>query len=221
MSGFFRVQVTIPMDTGTPEDNIINVWHFDSDQTFAEDADDVVGRLRTFYQAIDGIIFPSRVGNASVKVYDLADPEPRIPGLEDTIVLSPDTNTAPIPNEVAMCLSMAADPVSGVSPGRLRGRIFLGPISGNALVITGSRVRFTTTALEAVRDAAVTLATGPDAGDGRLAVFSPTTFAELGGEAGDLPDSFNDVTRVWVDNAPDTIRSRGEKADSRVTGSIS
>lgn len=210
------------MDTGTPEDDIINVWHFDSDQTFAEDADDVVGRLRTFYQAIDDVIFPPRIAStAAVKVYDLADPEPRIPGLEDTIALTPSLNTEPIPNEVAICLSMKASPVSGFNPQRLRGRIFLGPISGEALELTGSRVRVTATARTAIVNAAVTLATGPDAGDGRLAVFSPTTHTELGGTAGDLPDSFNDVTEVWVDNAPDTIRSRGEKADTRTTGAIS
>lgn len=220
MSGFFRVQVTIPMASGTPEDNVVNVWHFDSDQTFAEDADDVVGRLRTFYQAIDGVVLAGRVGNATVKVYDLADPEPRTPGLTDTIVLSPGADASVVPNEVAMCLSMRADPVSGVSPGRLRGRIFLGPVRGTALTNTGSRVRWTTTAMETVVDAAEALAVGPDPGDGRLAVYSPTTHAALGGGAGSLADAFNDVTEVWVDNAPDTIRSRGEKADTRVTASI-
>lgn len=222
MSGFFRVQVSIPMDSGTPEDNIVNVWHFDSDQTFAEDADDVVGRLRDFYQAIDGVIMPSRVGAAAtVKVYDLADPEPRIPGLTDTIALTPIGGAGLIPSEIAMCLSMSAAPVSGVSPGRLRGRIFLGPISAAVLEEVGGRVRFTAAARTAVRDAAVTLATGPDPGDGRLAVYSPTTHAELGGGAGNLADAFNDVTLVWVDNAPDVVRSRGERSDARTTGAIS
>lgn len=221
MSGFFRVQVRIPMDTGAPEDDVINVWHFDSDQTFAEDADDVVGRLRTFYQTIDGTLFPARVGAAAtVKVYDLADPEPRSPGLVDTIALTPSLDANPMPNEVAMCLSMKADPVSGVSPGRLRGRIFIGPVASTTMTISGFRCRFTNTAMTTLRDAAVALATGPDPGDGRLAIYSPTTHAELGGGAGELADSFNDVTEVHVDNAPDTIRSRGEKADTRVTGSI-
>lgn len=221
MSGFFRCQVTIPMDTGTPEDNVVNVWHFDSDQTFAEDADDVVGRLRTFYQAIDGVVFPGRVGaTATVKVYDLADPEPRVPGLVDTIALTNVAGANVIPNEVAICLSMAADPVSGVSPGRLRGRIFLGPVVSSALEEVGSRVRINSATRTAIVNAAVTLATGPDPGDGRLAVYSPTTHLELGGGAGNLPDAFNDVTTVWVDNACDTIRSRGERADARTTGSI-
>lgn len=220
MSGFMRFQVTIPMISGAPEDGVVNVWHFDSDQTFAEDADDVVGRLRTFYQAIDGVVLAQQAGNATVKVYDLADPEPRVPGLTDTIVLSPGAGTSIIPAEVAMCLSMACDPISGVSPGRLRGRIFLGPIRESALTNDGNRAEFTIAAMTTVANAAAALAVGPDAGDGRLAVYSPTTHAELGGAAGALPDAFNDVTRVWVDNAPDTIRSRGIKADSRVTVNI-
>lgn len=209
------------MDSGNTEDNIINVWHFDSDQTFAEDADDVVARLRTFYQAIDTLM-PARVDSpATIKVYDLADPEPRVPGITDTIALTPNTTGEPIPNEVAICLSMKADPVSGVSPGRLRGRIFLGPLHDTALVVDGPRVRVAPTAMTTIVNAAVALATGPDPGDARLAVYSPTTHAELGGGAAELPDAFNDVTTVWVDNAPDTIRSRGERSDARTTGSIS
>lgn len=220
MSGFFRCQVTIPMDSGVSEDSIVNVWHFDSDQTFAEDADDVVGRLRTFYQSIDHL-FPARVGSvATVKVYDLADPEPRVPGLEDTIALTTGTSTDHLPNEVAICLSMKADPVSGVSPGRLRGRVFLGPFITAVTELVSSKVRVAASVRTQIVDAAVILATGPDPGDGRLAVYSPTTHAELGGGAGALADSFNDVTQVWVDNAFDTVRSRGERGDARTIGAI-
>lgn len=222
MSGFFRVQVTIPMDTGTPADNVMNVWHFDSDQTFAEDADDVVGRLRTFYQTVDGTFFPSRVGAAAtVKVFDLADPEPRIPGLIDTIALTNSATAGQVmPNEVAICLSMKADPISGVPPGRLRGRIFLGPIVNGVFAEEGGRVRLQAANMLALKNALVALATGPDPGDARLAVYSPTTHAELGGGAANLADAFNDVTTVWVDNAPDIVRSRGEEADARSTGTI-
>jgi hypothetical protein len=220
MSGFFRCQVSIPMDSGTPEDSVINVWHFDSDQTFAEDADDVVGRLRTFYQSID-TLFPAHVGStATVKVYDLADPEPRVPGIIDTIALTPAAGGTVIPHEVAICLSMKADPVSGVSAGRLRGRVFLGPLTTSVLALEGSQVRITAAARTTVVNAAVALATGPDPGDARLAIYSPTTHAALGGGAGSLADAFNDVTEVWVDNAPDTIRSRGEKSSARTTAAI-
>lgn len=221
MSGFFRCQVRIPMDSGTPEDDVINVWHFDSDQTFAEDADDVFGRLSDFYQAIDSIVFPARVSStAHVKIYDLADPEPRVPGFEDDIPLSTTADNVAIPNEVAMCLSMAADPVSGVAPGRLRGRIFLGPVASTAMTVVGGRVRFAPTAMLNVVTAAQTLAVGPDPGDARLAVFSPTIHAAEGGTPADLDAAFHDVTRLWIDNAPDTIRSRGERADARETVTV-
>jgi hypothetical protein len=218
MATYMRAQVSIPMDTGMPEDQIINVWHFDSDQTWDEDADDVVGRLRTFYQTIDGSVFPPRVGAAAtVKMYDMSDPEPRVPRIVDTIALTPGASSETNPNECAIAISMKATPVSGKSPARLRGRVFIGPIGGGCFAVSGGRVRVTTAVMTLLRDAAVALAKGPDDGDARLAVFSPTTYRELGGGPGALNESFEDVTTIWVDNAPDVIRSRGEDPDARMS----
>lgn len=221
MSGKFRCQVTIPMDSGLPEDSIVNVWHFDSDQTFSEDADDVAGRLAVFYQAIDSVLFPAQVSTpATIKVYDLADAEPRIPGYETTFALVPGASLSAIPFEVAACLSMEGARVSGANMRRRRGRIYLGPCSVSAMDTTSPRVTLSSATRTAIVNAAVALATGPDVGDGRLAVFSPTTWAEEGGTAADLDAAFEDVVRVWVDDAPDTMRSRGTAPTTRTIGLI-
>lgn len=220
MSGFFRCQVTIPTDSGQGADSLVNVWHFDSDQTFAEDADDVAARLATFYQSIDQMM-PATVGpEATIKVYDLADPEPRTPGVTLQVPLSPAGAGSVLPEEVAFALSMKAAPQSGVNPARLRGRVFLGPFTSTALELVDGRVRVTAAMRQTILNAAVVLATGPDAGDGRLAVFSPTTWAAEGGTPADLDPAFNDVVEVSMDNAVDIIRSRGPEPTSRMIEAI-
>lgn len=217
MSGFFRFQCSIFMDNLVLADAISNTWHFDSDQSFDDDADDVINRLSTFYNAIDSSVFPDRVDpNVHVKAYDLADPEPRPPRIETSFSIAPGASTAPVPNEVAICLSMKSNPVAGVPAGRLRGRIFLGPCQTGCFETAGSSIRVNSATRTTIKDAAVALAVGPDAGDARLAVYSRTI--DQGG--GSLDDAFHDVHEVWVDNAPDTIRSRGAATTARTTGII-
>lgn len=216
MSGFFRCQVSIPTDSGQGADHVVNVWHFDSDQTFAEDADDVAGRLATFYQSIDQMM-PGTVGpSATIKVYDLADPEPRTPGVILDVPLSPAGSGSGMPEEVAFALSMKAAPQSGINPARLRGRVFLGPFTTSALELVSGRMRVTAAFRNTILTAAETLATGPDAGDGRLAVFSPTIYAAGGGNAAALDAAFNDVVELSMDDAVDIIRSRGPKPTGRI-----
>jgi len=227
MSGFFRAQVSIPSDTGLPKDAIVNTWHFESDQSFADDADDVAGRLIAFYQAIDGVVLAAIADTpVTIKMYDMADAEPRVPGYITTFTLAPASGTV-TPPEIAMCLSFRGALASGVNMARRRGRVFLGPIHQGVLTLASGYFEFTSSAREAVRDAAVTLASGPDPGDGRLAVFSPTTalagrdpedvdqFTEL-----ELAAAYEDVVEVWVDSAPDIQRRRGQTARSRTTGTV-
>lgn len=209
MSGFFRAQVRLPRVGLQPEDDVINVWHFDSDQTFGEDADDVAGRLLTFYNAISGLLAPTLDGAITIKMYDMADAEPRVPGfvLNDTLGgLSPIGSDA-YPNEIAICLSLVCSHPSGTIAARRRGRIYLGPFLSSVGDNDGPDVRVKTSTITAILDAAEDLATGPDAGDGRLAVYSPTT--DL---TGTLADSFNDVITLKVDNAFDIQRRRGARA---------
>lgn len=215
MSGFFRCQVRLPSNTGLPEDDTVNVWHFDSDQTFAEDADDVAARLLTFYEFLDQYLSDQLTGAIQIKVYDLEDPEPRAPGyiLDGTLTIPSALN---YPREVALCLSMRGAIESGVNMRRRRGRVYLGPFNvAIGQTDAAGDVRPSSTQIGFILDAAQDLAVGPDAGDGRLAVYSPTTDI-----SGTLADSFHDVVELKMDNAWDTMRSRGVKPSASFTRSV-
>jgi hypothetical protein len=73
-------------------------------------------------------------------------------------------------------------------------------------------VRPDVTKMNAILVAAKTMATG-GSGAFRLAVYSPTIMAS----SGILADAYNDVSSLWIDNAFDTIRSRGPAPASRRT----
>lgn len=214
-----RAQVRIQLDAGLPEDAIVNTWHFDGDDiadaTQQDFHDSVMTLLTTFYQSIDGVLFPNTVETpAEVKIYDLREPEPRVPEFTGSIALAPSA-TGPLPGEIALCLSFKAATESGDIPARRRGRIFLGHIATDAAVIIGSQSRPSLAARTAVADAAEVMLAGDQvagfAGSVRWAIYSPTT--DL---TDTLDNSFHDVQSGWVDDAWDIQRRRGAVPTARV-----
>lgn len=212
-----RAQVSIPLDNGLPEDNIVNTFYFDGDDSDEEDAwfhSAVMDQLTDFYQAIDTVLFPGSVNTpATVKIYDMRDATPRVPEYEGTIALTPEGN-APLPNEVALCLSFQAAAQSGQSQARRRGRIFLGPITVTAYESVASHSRPLASVRNTIATAASALMSTPQPVTGSMtwAVYSPTLDA-----VGSIDDAFNDVDNGWIDNAWDTQRRRGAAPTSRTT----
>lgn len=218
----WRAQVSIPLDSGIPEDAIVNTFHFDDDDDPVAAPDDtrdfIMSLLTAFYQDIDGVMFGQNVGaEATVKLYDMADALPRQPLYTETIALAPLASgiDLTLPNEVALCLSFAAAGASGVNPQRRRGRVFLGPVHYAASSMVGSQCRPLAAVRDAVAAAAETMADGYEhpASPGyrcRWSIYSPTTDA-----TSSLADSFNDVISGWVDDAFDTQRRRGAAPTTR------
>lgn len=209
-----RAQVTIPLDTGIPADAITNTWHFDGDDgnTDASYESATMTALRQFYGDIDGVVFPESISSpATVKLYNLRDPLPRVPFYEDTITLTPSVNRA-MPHEVAICLSFQAAAVSGVSQRRRRGRIYLGPVALSVLNTDPGAPKVPALTRDAIAAAANTLRDGVAMATGSLrwATFSPTDVATVG-----IDNAMNDVDNGWVDDAFDTQRRRGVKATAR------
>ena len=218
----WRCQVSIPLDSAIPEDAIVNTWHFDDDDDPVAAPEDtaewIFDLMRDFYTAVDGAVFPSTVSNvATMKLYDMAIPAvDRELLYSSTITLSPSAD-APLPNEVALCLSMKAADSPGVNPARRRGRIYLGPVKNTALEVIDSQARPTSAVRTAVAGAAAGLQAGFEhpASPGlrlRWSIYSPTTDI-----AGTVGESFNDVLSGWVDNSFDTQRRRGCAPTSRTT----
>jgi hypothetical protein len=212
-----RAQVVLPRKGLLAEDDVVNTFHFEDDSGFATDGGisvngpGLITRIGTFYTTLGATVFSALLaGTGEVTLYDMADAKPRAPRLTGTFTFA--TSAAAGPAEVALCLSFAAATASGDTAARRRGRVYLGPVaSGMFQQLAGaSDVRPQTTTLDTIVNAAKTMATG-GSGAFRLAVFSPTT----AGLDETLDAAWNDVTRLWVDNAFDTMRSRGAQRTIR------
>lgn len=220
----YRAQVTIPMVSGIAADAVTNTWYFQGADTGGSLGPAIGDQLQAFYQAIDGAIFSNDVGGPAVlKCYDLADAEPRQVKHQEVFTIL-DSGSDALPHECAVVLSFAATVPSGENPARRRGRVFLGPLGKTVADPSSGTVRVEPGAMTSIVTAAEAL---QDAGDNvcQWVIYSPTHHEGRGitpkgapaTPPHDLDDSVFNVTRGWVDNAFDTIRSRGEKASSRVS----
>lgn len=217
MPSYVRAQVTLQSGTGVPEDNITNTLHCVSETLDAAAcAADFHGSLTTFYQAIDASVINGSMvlPTLLVKYYDLTDPAPRVPILEDDITCSMAVG-ASYPPEVAICLSFQGPLVSGTSPARRRGRIYLGPVDADAGTTVSGRVNVQASVLTTIRDAAIALAGHSPATEAAWAVFSPTLAGPAPWSEGVLDSAMTVVTNGWIDNAFDTQRRRGTDSTSR------
>ena len=214
-----RAQVTLERDSALPADVITNTWHWYSGTSTTATSTEAVAlgsALSTFYNAISTRLSQVFTGVGVVDFFDLDDPEPRVPfATYNMTTFTP--NTTGLPSEVALCLSMEAVPVSGVNQARRRGRVFIGPlaVATSASSGPGGDIRPTGACITNLLSAAAAMTpitVGADTW--HLAVFSPQTFQEIGGDAG---DSTNPVYRVWVDDAFDTQRRRGAPVTARTS----
>lgn len=189
-------------NSGMPEDRFVNTWHFigDDEVGMAEWADDIKDELDTFYGALAAFFNGTYLGEGEYRCYDLADPEPREPTVL-THGWTPGSSTVPLPFEVASCASF----YSFRNIPRQRGRVYLGPLAGNASVSDTIRGPIPSAPFRtAVADAMEAMAN--DASNSvRWAVYSPTD-----GIA-------RQITAGWVDDAWDTQRSRGPEPTARTS----
>lgn len=203
-------QVRIPRDSGTPEDVSVNTFHFSWDNIAqplpAVAAGEILGRLSVFYLDVDQYLSAHNANPVEVRVYNMSDPPPRAPIL--TAPMVPLTfSTGVYPGEVAAVLSFQGVQISGAPQARRRGRIYLGPLSTDTGDDASPDVRPNATFRAGLAAAGENLADSSTA-DLTWAVYSPTDDALVG------------ITNGWVDNAFDTIRSRGARATTRTTWSV-
>lgn len=213
--GQIYAQVTFPHRSLIPADAAMNTFFFTGVDDPEDQATSAFGRLVTFYNVASGsATIPIKnylsgellVTGARVKIYNMDDPEPRVPILDESLGLSSPTpvNAVNFPAEVAVGLSYRADPESGVAPARRRGRIYLGPLNTGAG--TGS-----TTAT--ARPTALMQSNCAQACK-QLAIASPvgTRWAVHSRVSG----TYAIITNGYVDDAYDTQRRRGVDTTSRV-----
>lgn len=134
----FDVQVVIPMDSGLPEDVVVNTFAFgghDPAVSSSVDMDNIVNHLTSFYSNIDQHLgSDTNIGATFLKIYDRDAPAPRTPLRTVTIGAAlTSSGTTSGPHEVALCLSFKTATVSGQNRARNRGRIFIGPLASSLM----------------------------------------------------------------------------------------
>jgi hypothetical protein len=214
----YRAQVVHPRSTGLPADVITNTFYFDGDEgaeSWEAGAISIVSRLQAFF-VVCGAYMSDLISQPSlVKLTDPRDPLPQLPKYTGEIIF-PTSGASHLPAEVALCLSYKASSVSGENPKRRRGRVFLGPFTEGATgAVDQGDIRPTVAMATNIIAGALEMATG-DAGSPRHAIYSPTTHVG----ATPIEDAFHDVEDYWIDNAFDTVRSRGASPTLRWTGNV-
>lgn len=195
-----------------------NSFHFAGaagTSTVPAEVTEVVARLLAFYTRLgaadgtNGNQVLSSQANAfpEVKVYNMSDPEPRVPVYDDALSFPVGVGKNSLPWEVAYNLSYRRDFASGVPNSRRRGRIYIGPIATTALanqtafgIPPGTAAGIRTRVLSAGQLLADQIVTPLN-----WVQYSPTT------------GQYAPVTYIWTDDTWDTQRARGhERTD--ITG---
>lgn len=206
------LQVSFPYFTGLARDVVTNTFHFDwvggsppGDVQFETAAAAVAG----FYEDVFDVapagalqmapwVDPSQT---RFVMYDLADPEPRVPVLDEVdAVTITQGETSVFPMEASMVLSYRAAYAPGVARARQRGRIYLGGLMSTE-VSSGDATSFpqwSEDACEYVGSCAATFIGSLATTDWRWVVFS-----RAGGGA------TYEIVAGWVDAEIDTQRRRG------------
>ncbi len=224
-----RAQVTLTKRSNIPTDVVVNTWHFNtSGAIIPSDHANIASKLTAFYQAINTKLSPSLNINGMAHTIKQYLVTPGGPGGPDDVFGSPlditnftlsDPGASGFPAEVAVALSMKAstfnvsEEVGATRPAaRRRGRIFLGPMatSSSTPSATTLELRVENATQLLIRDQAVLMHTA-------LGALSPAIKPSVYSVADGLARA---VVQYSVDNAFDTIRSRGPEKTLREIGVV-
>lgn len=222
--GVARIQHIFNPLSNLPEDQMVNTWYFlkgtatDGVPITVPQATTLAGIVHMFYNTMatgggtNIALYFAHAGMATnretLKVYDMSDALPRAP-IYTTTPTPPSANnaTAPLPSEVASCLSFRGLLTSGTLAGRRRGRVYLGPLNTAAQVSALGVSRPGIGLRQAAVYNAKQLTIDADAAGFDWCVFSKTAVGDAAATA---------VGEVFADDAWDTQRRRGFKQTGRL-----
>lgn len=202
--------------SGLPEDVYINTFTFSDlsgGSVLLTDAVFIAQQLVIAYSTGDvspvGTFLSDAVSRGAlsgeVRVYDLLELEPRVPVHSEPFTPVAAADNTNMPNEVALCLSFQGVPQAGQSQARRRGRVFMGPLNHQAIDSAAAGNLPGATFREALLDFGEDLQAVIEAGS----LYSWTVHSRIANQ-------HVRVDNLWVDNAWDTQRRRGNAPSSRV-----
>lgn len=134
----YLLMAQLESTTGLPRDRAVNTWYIEADNPWTSTmTTNMNSDLSAFYTSLQAYLSQHVTPTGSVwKVYKIADSIPR-PVIATGPITFTLTSTDALPREVAICLSYKCDPVAGTDPRKLRGRVYIGPLSKSALTTAG------------------------------------------------------------------------------------
>jgi hypothetical protein len=206
----YRIQASLQDITLLAKDRYVNTYYVDDGASTTFVPADAAAAVAGFYMGITSYISPQvYTATGTVAVYRMSDPRPRAPIWTQPLVLNVTGAQAPLPAEVALCMTMHADPVPlPVKPMSWRGRVYIGPLNQSAMnapSATGAD-RGSRPGAPFIHDllaAGLTMANALEATGGRLCIASFKQHMAY------------PVANLSVDDAWDTQRSRGDRPGAR------
>jgi hypothetical protein len=192
-----RAICTLAAVNGVSKDSCVNVLHFKT-VSRAGEIEEIVASVQAYYDMLSSKIGASiSRETSSVRCYALSDPKPREPLVTASLGMTQPGNSE-LPREVGLVTSWQATEVSGSLSRRFKGRTFVGPLSGDATLDGDNMSRPTTGTVAKLVQAANVLLARNDANQ-EFSIYSVTDQVA------------RKVTSGYVDNAWDTVRSRGQR----------
>jgi len=229
---FITAKVTVPHNTGLPEDAVTNSFALVPAEGVARAtaATAFTAELDTFYTALSAWLSSQYQWTAmQVEYVDLLDDRPRLPFVTQTFGISAVSTTQyDLPAEVSLCLTLVGSTSSGENARRRRGRVFIGPLQYVGQDLPTSSMTLATL----IANAGLALTTNASYQQciySRYTHYSVPVGRNIGEKDGSgnplfteqpeaLPSAFVPVDGVYVDNAWDIQRRRGPKATARYYG---
>ena len=204
----YSAQVIFKGKTGQPEDVYTNTFYFHNNNfggTHDSVADQLADDLLEFYNAtpnnvVNGLAIVGGMSSAiinadfDIRVYALGDAAPRYPKIRTRTLTALSANA--LPSEVCVCLSLVAQQ----NQPRNRGRIFIGPLSNSVMTVVNGRPTVTDAYRTGLLGSLIRLKDKPS--------FEWCVYSKA-------DNAMKVISGGWVDNAFDTQRRRGEKANLR------
>lgn len=207
----YRVQCSRNTSTGTISNTLYFIGGTQGSSPEPAEMDEIADRIDAAFSAMASQLARLATDDVTLLMYDMADPEPRVPVDERVITPTVTTGTSQLPFEVQICLSYRAAYQSGDPRGRFRGRQYLGPLrvaSMTNVTASGSGPRPSETLIDNVLDFGEALATPVGSEPIVWVMYSPTD------------NEPRLIVETWCDNAPDTMRSRGVQVTTRTTRAV-
>lgn len=201
------IRAVLKSASGIPANDCVNTWYVDGGVGIAPDPGDCFSALEEFYTLdtsstfnVGDYINDTILRTDGVILEYVLEPQVEPNGVSESYSVDlPPASTAPLPQEVAACVSFVTSDYNVVAnPGRFRGRVYIGPLNLNASVDGGANqpARLATAFITTLAEAATNLKAALIAADCQWVIWSRADAV------------FRAVDRGWVDNEFDTQRRR-------------